>query len=102
MVGPRGMSLFPEVTIAQSYFFLITGPLGGLTSGTQAVLSYNYGGRAVGRIRQALKVILTFGLILTTGMFLSRWVAPLLPGLYPGCGNSGSGHLGPWVSLPWR
>lgn len=76
--GAQGDVFISAVTIAQSYFFLITGPLGGLTSGTQAVLSYNYGGRAVGRIRQALKVILTFGLILTTGMFfVTRWVAPL-------------------------
>ncbi len=38
--GSQGDLYISAATIAQSYFFLITGPLGGLTSGTQAILSY--------------------------------------------------------------
>lgn len=57
-------------TITQSYLLLITGPLIGLTGGTQAIISYNYGARSVYRIRSAEKCIMAFGCIMTSIMFL--------------------------------
>ena len=44
--GPKeGDILITCVTIVQSYMMLITGPMLGISSGTQAILSYNYGAR---------------------------------------------------------
>lgn len=57
-------------TITQSYLLLITGPLIGLTGGTQSIISYNYGAKSVDRIRSAEKCIMAFGCIMTTLMFI--------------------------------
>ena len=50
-------------TIVQSYLLLITMPMGGLTLGTQPVISFNYGAGNAGRIKRAMKSIV--GLCLT-------------------------------------
>ncbi|MDQ9825994.1 hypothetical protein RFZ44_22090, partial [Acinetobacter sp. 163] len=48
--GPsQGDMLITCATIAQSYLLLITSPMIGISGGTQAILSYNYGARQSAR-----------------------------------------------------
>ena len=74
--GAQGDSLIAAATITQSYMQLITMPLGGLSGGTQPLLSFNFGARKVDRIRQGEKVIVMTGLIFTAAMFLISQFAP--------------------------
>lgn len=56
--GPGlGDTLVTCATIVQSYLLLITMPMGGMTLGTQPVISFNYGAGKPERIRQAMKSI---------------------------------------------
>ncbi len=62
--GPElGDTLVTCATIVQSYLLLITMPMGGLTLGTQPVISFNYGAGNTQRIKTAMKSIV--GLCLT-------------------------------------
>lgn len=73
----EGDLLISSATIIQSYLLLITGPLIGLTGGTQPILSYNYGARKIHRVRKAEKYIVIFALFLTSTMFFSTsFLAP--------------------------
>lgn len=73
----EGDLLISSATIIQSYLLLITGPLIGLTGGTQPILSYNYGARKIHRVRKAEKYIVIFALCLTSVMFFAtRFLAP--------------------------
>lgn len=73
----EGDLLISSATIIQSYLLLITGPLIGLSGGTQPILSYNYGARKIRRVRKAEKYIVIFALVLTSTMFFStRFLAP--------------------------
>ena len=55
--GPgRGDFLVTCATIVQSYFLLITMPMGGLTAGAQPVVSFNFGAGKQARILGAVKV----------------------------------------------
>lgn len=74
--GQQGDMLIAAATITQSYMQLICMPLGGLSGGTQPLLSFNYGARKVDRIRQGEKVIVITGFIFTTAMFLISQFAP--------------------------
>lgn len=65
-----GDTLISAVTVAQSSFLLITGPLSGITSGTQTIISYNLGARNRERIEKAFKVILCMGVSFCAFMFL--------------------------------
>lgn len=56
--GIHGDTLISAVTVAQSYFLLITGPLIGITSGTQPIIAYSFGAKDRARIKQAFRVIL--------------------------------------------
>lgn len=72
----QGDMLITCATIAQSYMLLITSPMLGISGGTQAILSYNYGARRADRVKKAEKNILGLMLIFTTIMFLlSRLVS---------------------------
>lgn len=64
-------------TIVQSFMLMVTMPLGGITSGTQTILGYNYGAGRPDRIRRAQKHILILGLAFTGMMTL---IAQLLSG----------------------
>ena len=56
--GPGlGDTLVACATIVQSYLLLITMPMGGITLGSQPVISFNYGAGQPERIRSAMKVI---------------------------------------------
>ncbi|MDO5136489.1 MAG: MATE family efflux transporter [Eubacteriales bacterium] len=73
--GSSGDMLITCATIAQSYLLLITSPMIGISGGTQAILSYNYGARETLRVKQAEKWILALMLSFTTFMFLlSRFI----------------------------
>ena len=71
----QGDMLITCATIAQSYLLLITSPMIGYQRRTQAILSYNYGARHAGRVKDAERNILGVMLIFTTIMFLlSRFI----------------------------
>lgn len=73
----EGDILISAATIIQSYLLLITGPLIGLSGGTQPILSFNYGARNIERVKLAEKYIVIFALILTSTMFfLTSYLAP--------------------------
>ena len=65
-----GDALITCATIVQSYLLLITMPMGGLTLGTQPVISFNYGAARADRIRQAMKSIVGLCLAFCVGMTL--------------------------------
>lgn len=69
--GPsQGDMLITCATIAQSYLLLITSPMVGISGGTQAILSYNYGARQTKRVRETVRDTLGLMLAFTTLMFL--------------------------------
>lgn len=72
----QGDMLITCATIAQSYMLLITSPMIGISGGTQAILSYNYGARRADRVKDAERNILGVMLIFTTIMFLLSWLVP--------------------------
>ena len=75
--GPKeGDILITCATIVQSYMMLITGPMLGISIGTQAILSYNYGARNIKRIKKAEKYVLILCLCFTTLMFLLSRIVP--------------------------
>lgn len=56
--GPElGDTLVTCATIVQSYMLLITMPMGGITLGTQPVISFNYGAGQPERIKTAMRAI---------------------------------------------
>lgn len=71
----QGDLLISGATIVQSYMMLITGPLLGISGGTQAILSYNFGARQIQRVRKAEWHILKMGIIFTAAMFLLTQIA---------------------------
>lgn len=66
----QGDLLISAATIVQSCLLMITGPLLGLSGGTQPILSFNYGAKKVERVKQAERYIITFALFLTTILFI--------------------------------
>lgn len=69
--GPeRGDMMVTCGTIMQSFFLMVTMPLGGITAGTQSILGYNYGSRQVNRVRRAEKEILKITVLFTAVMFV--------------------------------
>lgn len=75
--GPTSGDLYVSCnTIIQSYLLLITGPLVGITGGTQAIISFNYGARESKRIRTAEKYILILSLVFTTFMTVVSRLVP--------------------------
>ena len=73
--GPgRGDLLVTCATIAQSFMLVVTMPLGGITGGTECILSYNYGARNTQRIREAQKHIALMAVAFTVLMTLAAWL----------------------------
>lgn len=78
--GPgQGDTLLTCTTIVQSFMLVVTMPLGGITSGTQTILGYNYGAKRPDRIWRAEKWIGGMALCFTTLMFL---IAQLVPEIF--------------------
>ncbi len=68
--GVEAKTYIAAVTIMQSFLLLITGPMIGITGGTQALISYNYGARQAKRIRQVEWTVAGICLAFTTTMFI--------------------------------
>lgn len=66
----EGDMLITCATIVQSYMMLITSPMLGISSGTQAIISYNYGAKQTARVRKTEKDVLIFCLCFTVFMFI--------------------------------
>lgn len=72
----EGDMLITCATIVQSYMMLITSPMLGISGGTQAIISYNYGAKQTARVRKAEKDILILCLCFTAFMFLVSRILP--------------------------
>ena len=72
----RGDMLLTCATIVQSFMLIITMPLGGITSGTQTILGYNYGASKPERVISAEKYILLLCICFTTIMFCFSHTVP--------------------------
>ena len=68
--GAQGDMLIACATIVQSYMQIVTLPLGGITSGTQPILSFNYGAKNIDRIRQGEKEIVKMAFAFCLVMFI--------------------------------
>lgn len=66
----QGDLYISAITVAQSYFLLITGPLIGITSGTQSIIAYHFGAKNKQKIKEAFKVILLFAFSFCACMWL--------------------------------
>ena len=62
-------------TVAQSFMLLVTMPLGGISSGTQCILSYNYGAYQCERVKEAYRLICQWCVGFTILMFAFVWLA---------------------------
>lgn len=79
----EGDRLVTCAVIAQSFMLVMTMPLGGISGGTQSILSYNYGARQFGRVRDAQKKIFRLCMGFTAIMFvLARAAGPLFVRLF--------------------
>lgn len=72
----QGDLLISCATIVQSYLLIITGPMLGITGGTQSVIAYNYGARNSARVKRAEKCVLLLCFAFTTVMFIISRVLP--------------------------
>lgn len=68
--GEDADTLITASTIVQSFFLLITYPLGGITGGTQGLLSHNFGAGNIDRVKESLRKEQIIALIFTTFMFI--------------------------------
>lgn len=71
----QGDMLVTCATIAQSFMLVVTMPLGGISGGTQTILSYNYGARQIERVKEAQKRIFLLCLAYTGLMTAVAWFA---------------------------
>jgi len=79
----RGDTLVTCNTIVQSFMLVLTMPLGGISSGTQSILSYNYGARRSDRVMEAQKYIIVLCAGFAAVMFiLARAAGPLFVSLF--------------------
>lgn len=69
-----GDMLVTCATIAQSFMLVVTMPLGGITGGTQSILSYNYGAYQIDRVKKAQKKIFMLCLLYTGIMTAAAWL----------------------------
>ena len=68
--GEKDGDFYIEVaTIVQAFETLVTGPLLGISSGTQPVLGFNYGAKNIPLIKKAEKQILLMAVVFTTLCF---------------------------------
>ena len=74
--GAEADMLLTCTTIVQSFMLIVTMPLGGITSGTGAILGFNFGAGCPDRIRSAQKYITLLAVVQCSIMFLfSRTLA---------------------------
>ena len=82
--GPgEGDILVTCATIVQSYLLLITMPLGGITLGSQPVVSFNYGAGNAVRVKQAIQCVTGLCLIFCILMtIVTHTASPLYVALF--------------------
>ncbi|MFA6624393.1 MAG: MATE family efflux transporter [Bacilli bacterium] len=89
--GEQGDFYIEVATIVQAFESLVTGPLLGISSGTQPVLGYNYGAKNVPLIKKAEKQIMMFGFFFTVFCFaLSFLLSRPFSQMFVGFSNAGS------------
>jgi len=71
-----GDKLISASAIVQSYALAILNPLGGITAGTSAVVSYNYGAKDYKRVIKAFNNITGVAVVFCTVMFVVSRIAP--------------------------
>lgn len=106
----NGDFLIECATITQAFFSLVTGPLLGISSGTQAILAYLYGARKTELVKKAEIQITVCGLIFTSicfalSFFLGEPFAKLFVSFSPGYSNaegvvSSSAKYIRWYMIP--
>ena len=81
--GIHGDELITVNTITQSFMLVLTMPLGGISGGTQCILSYNYGAGNARRVRKAQLYIVGLCVGYTALLFiLARAAGPLFVSLF--------------------
>lgn len=82
--GPsQGDALITCATIVQSFMLIVTMPLGGISGGTQTILSYNYGAGQTDRVLKAQKYIVGLCVSYMALMMIMAWtVSPLFVRLF--------------------
>ena len=79
----QGDMLITCATIAQSFMLVVTMPLGGISSGTQTILAFNYGAMRMDRVREGQRRIFSLCVLYTAVMFVLAWlVGPLFVRLF--------------------
>ena len=73
--GDSGDLWITASTVVVCFSSLVLNPMLGITTGSQPVLSYNYGAKNIGIIKRAEKYILLLCLAFTSFMFLLSFVA---------------------------
>lgn len=74
--GPgMGDILLTAATIIQSYYLLCMNPLGGITGGSQGVISFNYGAGKCDRVTKAFHTIQIMAVIYTVIMTAVTYIA---------------------------
>ena len=68
--GAEADMLLTCTTIVQSFMLIVTMPLGGITSGTGAILGFNFGAGRPDRIRSAQKYITLLAVVQCSIMFM--------------------------------
>ncbi len=83
--GADGDTLITVNTIVQSFMLVLTMPLGGISGGTQCILSYNYGAGFSDRVLKAQKYIAGMCVGYTTLLFImARIAGPGFAALFTG------------------
>lgn len=81
--GAQGDALITCNTIVQSFMLVMTMPLGGISGGTQSILSYNYGACRSDRVLKAQKYIMALCAAYTGLLFvMARVAGPLFASLF--------------------
>ncbi len=106
----NGDFLIECAAIVQAFFTLVTGPLLGISSGTQTILAYLYGARKTDLVKKAEIQITVCGLVFTSvcfalSFFLAEPFAKLFVSFSPGCSNaegviSSSAKYISWYMIP--
>ncbi len=72
--GDNGDLLISVNTILQSFMLIVTMPLGGISGGTQCILSYNFGAYKMDRVKKAYRYICKVCIGYCTIMFILIWL----------------------------
>lgn len=79
----EGDMLVTCATIVQSFMLIVTMPLSGISSGTQGLISFNYGACLIERVKKAYRFIILLCAVYTSIMFIFAWtISPYFVGLF--------------------